>query len=265
MWFEDSFATGTKETEKDRAMRAIAEAMEPLRGDDEVIVIDPDEDQRRWAAAWNGSMKPILFNGEMVRAILDGRKTVTRRLVKPQPMDTADCKHEMVTFHEMIPDYYRGDYSCACRKCGWGVGPKGDSVFKPTYLPGDILYVRESWGVYCRKWWEASHFEYRASWKAEETPFGLAEPPKWRPSIHMPKDAARIFLLVTDVRVERLQDITEEQAVAEGVADRAAFASLWDSTIAPSKLDQYGWDANPWVWATPFECVDYSVPAISQI
>lgn len=202
----------------------------------------------------NGSMKPILFNTEMVRAILDGRKTVTRRLLKPQPVDTETCMHEMVTFHEMVPEFYRGDYSCACRKCGYGVvGPRGDCIFQPQYRPGDILYVRETWGVYCRNWWEASHFEYRASWEAEETPFGLTEPPKWRPSIHMPKDAARIFLLVNDVRVERLQDITEEQAVAEGVANRAAFASLWDRTVEPAKIGLYGWDANPWVWAFPFE------------
>lgn len=92
---------------------------------------------------------------------------------------------------------------------------------------------------------------------------------KWRPSIHMPKEAVRIWLKVTDVRVERLQDITDEQAKAEGAnwkngknvgfeekMRRTAverFAEIWNSTIKKSDLDRYGWDANPWVWVIEFE------------
>lgn len=185
---------------------------------------------------------PILFNGEMVRAILDGRKMVTRRALK-QPF-------------EVHPN-------------GFITKPKGNDrlcPYEPPYQPEDILYVRETWD-YLEGWKigdpaVVGAYFYRAdgdlrpvSWRG-----------KWRPSIHMPKEAARIWLRVTDVRVERLQDITEEQAQMEGCNSglltgpctaRGQFESLWNPTIKKSDLARYGWDANPWVWVIEFErCED---------
>ena len=123
--------------------------------------------------------------------------------------------------------------------------------------------------MYCRNWWEADYYNYRADWQAQETPYGLTEPPKWRPSIHMPKEAARIFLRVKRVRVERLQEITADECPMEGtplfsglVGDRErfykeAFAKVWDSTIPrhPNKFKSYPyyWKDNPWVWVNEFE------------
>lgn len=135
---------------------------------------------------------------------------------------------------------------------------------KVPYRPGDILYVRETWAAWSRTYGAVPVLYYKADGDA---PDGI----KWRPSIHMPREAARIFLRVTDVRVERLQDITEEQARAEGAIDnrhfihspdneyetlhsaREHFAGIWDSTIKPADRDLYGWAANPWVWVIEFE------------
>lgn len=211
---------------------------------------------------------PILFNGDMVRAILDGRKTVTRRIVKKQPEISLDgteceCRHEK-GFYDM------GGNNWACRQCGYGVIPmRGGSWIHASYQPGDILYVRETWdnlpvnpdGSYCGY----DRYYYRAD--GDLRPEGWQG--NWHPSVHMLKYAARIWLKVTDVRVERLEDITDEQAKAEGAnwkngknvgweekmrrtaIDR--FAELWNSTIKKSDLDRYGWDASPWVWVIEFE------------
>ena len=203
------------------------------------------------------SIKPILFNTEMVRAILDGRKTCTRRLVKPQP----DEKHT----------YPLGFVTDSTEKkkagCfGFGIDEYGGSIqyAKPPYQPGDILYVRETWcGLPVN---EAGHmrghtiYYYKAD--GELRPKGWRG--TWHPSIHMPKEAGRIWLKVTDVRVERLQEITSEQICREGVEveyphvlngeeKRYAFSRLWDSTIKKSDLDRYGWNASPWVWVIEFE------------
>lgn len=147
-----------------------------------------------------------------------------------------------------------------------------DSAFnvpcKPPYRPGDTLYVRETWAAWSRTYGAVPVLYYKADGDA---PDGI----KWRPSIHMPREAARIFLRVTDVRVERLQDITEEQARAEGCSPimitidvekpdnekewhewgsaLPGFIQIWDSTIKPADHDLYGWDANPWVWVIEFE------------
>ena len=178
------------------------------------------------------SMKPILFNTDMVRAILEGRKTVTRRVVMPQP------KGEVYQMPQssVWPNY-------------WGQ-TGSDAVFAPKYHHGDILYVRETW---CRQPSEEFPFVYRASVQTPDAWRG-----SWHPSIHMPKEAARIFLRVTDVRVERLQDITSADVKSEGAAGRfgatrGAFETLWDSTIRPAELALYGWTANPWVWVIEFE------------
>lgn len=182
-------------------------------------------------------MNPILFNTEMVRAILDGRKTATRRVVKEREL-----------------------------------------IDRPPYRPGDILYVRETFKIdYLSNVLGSGRIHYKADNAYRDFTF---EPeryemmrraqlkPGWRPSENMPREAARIFLRVTEVRVERLHEITEEQARAEGVkgwmaaTDRdwdknpnhlLAFRHAWNSTLKKSDRALYGWDANPWVWVIAFE------------
>lgn len=214
------------------------------------------------------AIKPILFNTEMVRAILDGRKTCTRRVIElPENMDG-------------VPVGKSGDSS---NPLGF-MYPGG--IKRPPYQPGDILYVRETWCALPVN--EAGHmrghsiYYYRAD--GDLRPEGWRG--KWRPSIHMPKEAARIWLKVTDVRVERLQEIDEDGVWDEGFKfkppcltrvsadghtcdlDGPCMSSikycdmtigelfgreLWNSTIKKSDLDRYGWDANPWVWVIEFE------------
>ena len=224
-------------------------------------------------------MKPILFNTYMVRSILDGRKTVTRRVIKRQPIDSEYCKHELQTFHEMLPEIYSDDYSAACKKCGYGVCPSGESIYKPPCVPGDILYVRETWcygRIECGEEPDGRDALYITQRDGENDVIFKeyakrndigTDDVKWKPSIFMPKEAARIFLRVTNVRVERLQDITPEQIDAEGCKEYAYdaetgelkpskptwFTILWDSTIKEADMPLYGWNANPWVWVIEFE------------
>lgn len=165
------------------------------------------------------AIKPILFNTEMVRAILDGRKSCTRRVVKPQPT---------------------ARYGAQC--------------IKPPYQPGDILYVRETWKR------ALNGYYYYEDWQRDD----IADITKWKPSIHMPKEAARIWLRVTDVRVERLQEINAEGIRNKGISSMAVhvgdmeialkeWKNLWNSTVKKSDINCYGWDANPWVWIIEFE------------
>lgn len=128
----------------------------------------------------------------------------------------------------------------------------------PPYQPGDILYVRETWKQ------APNGYYYYEDWQKDD----IADVTKWKPSIHMPKEAARIWLKVTDVRVERLQEITRLSVQKEGIEVDPKecagkfdfitelfllFQELWDSTIKKSDLDSYGWDANPYVWVIEFE------------
>ena len=198
------------------------------------------------------AIKPILFNTEMVRAILDGRKTCTRRVIK------------LLKNMDGVP-----------------VGKSGDSnnplgfmypgcIKRPPYQPGDILYVRETWG-YPIALNSDEQYVFRADEVAES---GFKNDSHiWHPSIHMPKEAARIWLKVTDVRVDRLQKcgegwcldiekegVTTPQSPILYISDdkfhdalRAEFQRLWNSTIKKSDLDRYGWDANPYVWVIEFE------------
>ena len=183
-------------------------------------------------------MKPILFNTEMVRAILDGRKTVTRRVVKPQP--------------ESRPTPMKKD---SCWPGCFAIQGTA-KVIRPPYQPGDTLWVRETWAKSM-----AGTFMYQADDKAI-----MVE--RWRPSIHMPREAARLFLRVTGVRVERLKDIDGHGILKEGIDNgksnpamgtrwenmqSMAFAELWNNTIKPSDRALYGWAANPWVWVIEFE------------
>lgn len=229
------------------------------------------------------SIKPILFNTEMVRANLDGRKSCTRRVIKPQPQ-------------ARLCYTYAGSHNDGIGK--WTYPNKGSHEFwgeeyklpenimdeelskrwNPPYQTGDILYVRET------VWQKTGHYldvdgETKAVWCNEFRYAASDEKPEvgwnysWakRPSIHMPKEAARIFLKVTDVRIERLQDVTEDGAKAEGAIDnrgfihspeneydrihtaREHFIKIWNSTIKKSDIDRYGWNANPWVWVIEFE------------
>jgi hypothetical protein len=190
-------------------------------------------------------MKPILFNTEMVRAILDGRKSCTRRLVKfllgENPKWTGYIKDGLMLYN----------------------GRNEPCIRTQPYQSGDILYVRETW---CKG---LERYIYRADYSDTEKFYqdGKEINMKWQPSLHMPKEAARIFLRVTNVRVERLQEITSEQICKEGVEvedpyvlngeeKRYAFSNLWNSTIKESDLDRYGWNANPWVWVIEFERCD---------
>ena len=177
---------------------------------------------------------PILLNTEMVRAILDGRKSCTRRIVKFLP-DKNPNRTGYIKDGNML-------YNGTNEPC----------IKKAPYQPGDILYVRETFIQ------AAAHtFWYKADDKSWMSKYLL-----WKPSIHMPKEAARIWLKVTDVRVERLQEITEIQAQAEGCnsglltgpcSAKGQFENLWNRTIKKSDLDVYGWDANPYVWVMEFE------------
>lgn len=194
---------------------------------------------------------PILFNTEMVRAILDGRKTCTRRLIRKH------IENKYLEYDEWVR----------------AVAPPGSTYLRekelyeqyPPYQPGDTLYVRETWcGLPVN---ETGHmrghtiYYYKAD--GELRPKGWRG--TWHPSIHMPKEAARIWLKVTDVRVERLQEITPQGAWKEGArcsclhpvpdcaGNKTAFVNIWNGTIKKSDLDRYGWDANPFVWVVSFE------------
>lgn len=202
------------------------------------------------------AIKPILFNTEMVRAILDGRKSCTRRICKDAndctvpDMDFYDSDKRTYAVHNYADKEHKDKLSIAERTC--------------PICPGDILYVRETWCALPVN--EVGHirghstYYYRAD--GDLRPSGWRG--KWRPSIHMPKEAARIWVKVTDVSVERLQDIDGKGCVKEGIEEehlkdigdefvKGMFHDLWDSTIKKSDLDRYGWNANPWVWVIEFE------------
>lgn len=179
-------------------------------------------------------MKPILFNTEMVRAIMGGRKTVTRRAVKApvlakvrQPDKVSIC----------------GDKA----KLIWnGSDAIGGFEIKLPYRIGDVLYVRETWAVWSRTEGTAPEIHYKADGEC-------IKDVKWRPSIHMPREAARLFLRVKDVRVERLQDIDDNGVAAEGFEIGALFDDIWNGTIKKSEIPIYGWNTDPWVWVIEFE------------
>ena len=193
------------------------------------------------------AIKPILFNTEMVRAIMDGRKSCTRRMVKPQPNEKHTYPLGFVT-----DSTEKKEVGCF----GFGINEYSGSIqyTKPQYQPGDILYVRETWG-HPISLNSDKQYVFRAD-KIAESGF-KNNSHIWHPSIHMPKKAARIWLNVTNVRVERLQDMTDDDAEAEGCFDYTStalgFPDVWDSTIKNYDLDSYGWNANPWVFVIEFE------------
>lgn len=208
--------------------------------------------------------KPILFNTDMVRVILDGRKSVTRRKIDIDISNQFDVDVD-------------GSVICYTDQDGDVRNPKNIARYKS----GDILYVRETFLPF------KNTVYYKADKKYEELET-LGVKFKWHPSVHMPKEAARIFLKVTDVRVERLKDVTEEQAKREGfipsyekcglddcakrspttLGDHSCpkncdcrdtienFLDLWDSTVKKQDLELYGWDANPWAFVYEFERIE---------
>lgn len=219
---------------------------------------------------------PILFNTDMVRAILRqiNPKTVTRRAVKykysntEMKMRTDKYGTRLIEIQKDIEGETHGKY------------PDGRTWHKllpyiekkPPCRKGDILYVRETWCEFPK-----NEFHYLADFNTgrDKEFFEAITDIKWHPSIHMPKEAARIWLKVTDVKVERLRDITNEQILKEGISkekvisymemspdateewERAAhlipFSELWDSTIKKSDIGRYDWQSNPWVWVIEFE------------
>lgn len=222
--------------------------------------------------------KPILFNTEMVKTILGNGKTVTRRVLKNQD------KHAFAYDWNYAPNGEIDDVDLICEHNG----KQYALANKPPYRIGDILYVRETWaksdeccGITNIDCGECSgcQYLYRA------TPDVCFEPDVWHPSIHMPKEAARIFLRVTNIRVERLQDIitndyrtplninkeglyapclncTHHNGECEDfIADKKCklvngYVHLWNSTIKKSNRYIYGWDANPWVFTIEFERIE---------
>lgn len=202
--------------------------------------------------------KPILFNTEMVKAILENQKTQTRRIIKPQPKNIFSDKKNRIP------------------KAFW----TGTEWVKPPYQPGDILYARETW---CSA--TDGTYRYKAGISEDTEKIREAFGVKWHPSIHMPKSAARIFLKVTGVRAERVQYITEDEAREEGInmeklcVPVEEFKKLWDSLYAaPQPVKEHGtvthfisypWECiketkiymglpwivcgNPWVWVIEFE------------
>lgn len=231
------------------------------------------------------AIKPILFNTEMVRAILDGRKTCTRRVIKPQPQSglcyTYAGSHKDCIGKWTYPN--RGAHKL------WGEGYKLPENIKdeelskrwnPPYHTDDILYVRETWS----EGYEDGTYIYRADDKLTDLPtFKESSKLIYHPSIHMPKEAARIWIKITSVRVERLQEMKPVDVIKEGAypdcwdclntygesGSQCCYGTeeqcsqcdevmmewekLWTSTIKKSDHDSYGWSANPWVWVIEFE------------
>ena len=222
------------------------------------------------------AVKPMIFNADMIQALRENRKTVTRRIVNQSIVDKFVISENDVLLGSFNPLHSE-----------WGVYPALDDA---PYQPGDILYVPEAWRGLCSwvKGVASPRYGYAVKFKdGEETEFyfGNAERAKkwrkylekpkehWQSPYFMPREAARIFLRVTGIRVERLQDITEHEAKREGAllpleaendleyADYiggyySAFGALWDSTIKPADRAVYGWAANPWAWVIEFECCD---------
>lgn len=216
------------------------------------------------------AIKPILFNTEMVRAILDGRKSCTRRIVKPQQLIVMlpdKCKNG-------APEEFLKEKKLMFKPyCDMTDIELINTAYKAPYQPGDIMYVRETWKK------APNGYYYYEDWQRND----IADVTKWKPSIHMPKEAARIWLKIMNVRVERLQEMKPVDVIKEGAypdcwdclntygesGSQCCYGTeeqcsqcdevmmewekLWNSTIKKSDIDRYGWDANPWVWEIEFE------------
>ncbi|WP_048271619.1 ASCH domain-containing protein [Klebsiella variicola] len=214
----------------------------------------------------------MIFNGEMVRAILDGRKTQTRRIMKPQPEPCPRGGHWWPS--NVFKTMLHVEEEMQNGKGGWG-GLVGDAC--PFGDVGDRIWVRETWAEAGAsapdlKLYRANYPEHVPSIYENVPP---AEEIRWTPSIHMPRTASRIQMEISDVRVERLNAISEEDAEAEGIDMEAlydsqdcydciadhnmtgrptvtgAFKYLWESIYG-----EEGWKSNPWVWVIEFKLVE---------
>ena len=202
------------------------------------------------------TIKPILFNEKMVKALLSGQKTQTRRIVKPATPYKAG---EYMQGQGLWIDFSTDNLDHCGHVKDYSVSPIWTPVssYIKRYAPykvDDLLYVRESWEI------EDGEVIYRAGSHKKDQ--------KWKPSIHMPKEYARIWLHVLDVKMERLQEISIEDAIKEGsvvglTQDELAsvsvlnrFTDIWNSTISDKDQKYYGFDANPFVWVITFEKVE---------
>lgn len=177
---------------------------------------------------------PILFNTEMVQAILKGRKQATRRIAKKIPVET----HRVEDLDDGTFECHWGGY-----QTDTGMFCDGTCTVSALYQPGDILYVREAWREHSPGF--PRLFIYKADYSFCDV--------KWKPGIHMPKEAARIWLKIVNVRAERLHDIDDNGIKAEGLEIGCDFEDIWNATIKKTDMNRYGWDANPWVWVIEFE------------
>jgi len=214
--------------------------------------------------------KPILFNTEMVQAIMSGRKAMTRRIVKKHYNNTDIEKHGDGTLMEVQndtpPDIYNPETKTITRHVKMCV-----PIDRP-YKVGDVLWVRETWQSFFPEEVTEKHKQGPRSFsgipaesaKGHHMYFyyqadGKVENALWKPSIHMPRSAARIFLKVTNIRVERLREITAQECVNEGITvnqyenEIVTFINLWDGI---NQKCGYGWDVNPWVWIVEFERIE---------
>lgn len=211
--------------------------------------------------------KPILFSAPMILKIIADKKTVTRRIVKPQPPDYID-------FFEFMKGGFEGYYIKVSPRFRPFVLPRGRVAYtdiKAKYVPGDRLWVRETWGIpgfnndsgyeICvkyradnaeRNWIDLDNEElWERLIKREET-YDKKHGNKilWRPSILIPRAVSRISLDVTDCRIERLHELDDDEAQREGFKNRENFIKLWDSL---NKKRSFPWEANPWVYRIEFK------------
>ena len=233
----------------------------------------------------------MIFNGEMVRAILDGRKTQTRRIMKIQPSDGFHPTHNGydldLNAHWYTPGVVdKNGYLQPAKKDVFGVADENEGYTCPFGAVGDRIWVRETWGVVSHAFSDdglmIDWVPDRPATAIHEMPFGNGyysgyaiyatdgdftwgdddgyEDGRWcwKPSIHMPRAASRILLEITDVRVERLRSMSQDDARAEGVIAASgpmeaglAFRELWDSIYG-----EESWKANPWVWVIGFKRVE---------
>lgn len=215
--------------------------------------------------------RPILFTGEMVRAILSGEKTQTRRIVKPQPVSVEEIRKEVGIGYSLFtdhfaPDVFRisGPVAVVLEKSGLKPGYRWKCFFGQV---GDRLWVRETF----MGWYREGVFSHVAAYKADG--YQAEQDERWTPSIHMPRSASRINLEITNIKVERLNDISEQDAKDEGIVgglisrtgsagwgsnegmpdiykSKWKFAELWESINGVGS-----WDENPWVWVIEFKRV----------
>lgn len=184
-----------------------------------------------------GRVLPIALKTWEVKAVLSNKKASKRMVVKfpvnrftdriPEAKDVMPYKN--IVFSDEV--YFKEE-------------PHYCFMVKPPYQPGDILYVKETW---CRGSLDYKKEQYY--YKADNNEFTCF----WHPSVHMPKEAARIWLKVTGVGIEHLQDIDGNGILAEGLEIGCPFEDIWDSTVKKSDRKKYGWEANPWVWVIRLE------------